>query len=1000
MRKTIKIALAGPVSAQDSGAALFSVHQPTWHKPVASVAMLLSMGFAAFDVQALALGRVNVQSALGEPLRAEIDVPDINADEAASLKASVASPDAFKAAGLEYNTVLNSLQISLQKRPDGRSYLRLSSERPMTEPFVDLILEANWAAGRLVRDYTMLFDPPNLRVAPLPAAVTAPVVTSAANTSVATSRPVTSSPAPAPIYITEEAKPPVRSSRTRTASPQRAPRAAKPEPTETVIPSPDEIVVKKGATAAQLAARYKPAGVSLDQMLVAMLSINPEAFVNGNVNRLKAGVVLDMPTAAAVSDSNTRAQARQMIVAQSKDFNEFRRRLAQGAPSANTPTASRRASGSVQAQVQDNKANATTPDKLTLSKAASAAKGAKEEIIAKNKQAKDAASRVADLSKNLQDLAKFGTATSTMTAATKSASMTSAAAVGAAVAAGAAAALPAVTSSASAAAKTAPALQAAASAAKASASATAAAAISIPASASLPSASTTVATARPVASTSTTAQTVTAASAAKSSTVTVTPTAPAPQASASVAKAALPAAPASAPVAEASLVDGLLSNPATPYAAGGLLAALAGLGGLYRWRQRKKADQKDSSFLESRLQPDSFFGASGGQRIDTNDSANGKGPVTGSSSMVYSPSQLDAAGDVDPVAEADVYLAYGRDLQAEEILKEALRMQPTRVAVHAKLLEIYAKRRDTKAFENVAKEAFKITNGQGPEWDTARALGREIDPSNNLYQGGAEAARTASAPAAAPASKSAGKALAATAAATAAISTLAMTATKSAAAAEPDLDFDLDLDFAAVESPGASMAMAAPDPFTSTLPGKANQRAVADAHFATTPIDAEHNTTAMELRSEIDDPLDMGFDIPALPAMASVTRDAVKLSGPDMDSFSSSLSFSAKPPVKSPSISTAPMEMNNNTPAPANGMEFDFGDLSLDLKTPNAAAMSASVAVDAGVTGDPLETKLALAQEFREIGDDDGARSLAQEVAAEATGALKARAQRMVADLS
>ena len=183
--------------------------------------------------------------------------------------------------------------------------------------------------------------------------------------------------------------------------------------------------------------------------------------------------------------------------------------------------------------------------------------------------------------------------------------------------------------------------------------------------------------------------------------------------------------------AEASLLDDLLDNPITLPAAGGLLALLAGFGA-YRMRQRKKSAQVDSSFLESRLQPDSFFGASGGQRIDTSEAAGG---VTGSS-MVYSPSQLDAAGDVDPVAEADVYLAYGRDLQAEEILKEAMRTNPARVAVHAKLLEIYAKRRDNKAFENVANEAYGITRGQGPEWEAAAALGRDLDPANPLYQPG------------------------------------------------------------------------------------------------------------------------------------------------------------------------------------------------------------------------------------------------------------------------
>src|SRR5205085_1540425 len=164
--------------------------------------------------------------------------------------------------------------------------------------------------------------------------------------------------------------------------------------------------------------------------------------------------------------------------------------------------------------------------------------------------------------------------------------------------------------------------------------------------------------------------------------------------------------------------------------------------GFYKMRQKRKTAAVDSSFLESRLQPDSFFGASGGQRIDTAETNNPTG-----SSMVYSPSQLDAAGDVDPVAEADVYLAYGRDLQAEEILKEALRINPQRVAIHAKLLEIYAKRRDVKAFETVAAEAFNLTHGNGPEWDHICDLGRDLDPSNPMFRPGGQ---PGAAPAAAP----------------------------------------------------------------------------------------------------------------------------------------------------------------------------------------------------------------------------------------------------------
>src|SRR5438132_1000318 len=110
------------------------------------------------------------------------------------------------------------------------------------------------------------------------------------------------------------------------------------------------------------------------------------------------------------------------------------------------------------------------------------------------------------------------------------------------------------------------------------------------------------------------------------------------------------------------------------------------------------------------------------------------------------------AEEVDPIAEADVYMAYGRDAQAEEILKEALQKDAKRTAVHGKLLEIYAHRKDAKAFEQTALKLKGITNGTGPEWEKAAALGRSIDAQNGLYAGagGGEAA-AAAAPAAAAA---------------------------------------------------------------------------------------------------------------------------------------------------------------------------------------------------------------------------------------------------------
>jgi pilus assembly protein FimV len=126
---------------------------------------------------ALGLGRLVVQSSLGEVLRAEIDISSLTPDEAANLKIRIASPEAYRAAGVDYNAVLPGAQVALQRRGDGRPYLRITSDRVVQEPFVDVILELNWNTGRLVREYTLLFDPPTTRAqAPVPSPATPAVI--------------------------------------------------------------------------------------------------------------------------------------------------------------------------------------------------------------------------------------------------------------------------------------------------------------------------------------------------------------------------------------------------------------------------------------------------------------------------------------------------------------------------------------------------------------------------------------------------------------------------------------------------------------------------------------------------------------------------------------------------------------------------------------------------------------------------------------------------------
>ena len=876
-------------------------HRGRWRIGALASAIALLGSLASLEAHALALGRITVQSALGEPLRAEIDIADITADEASSLKASVASADTFKAAGLEYTAALSGLQINLQRRADGRAYLRLTSNRPVNDPFVDLILEASWASGRITRDYTMLFDPPNLRSAGTAVAPTAPQL----------SRPAAPAAA-APARGATTSTPPVQ-------APARATPADRAAPTDKAPAGDKQLTVKAGDTAGRIAAENKPASVSLDQMLVALLRSNPNAFIGGNVNRLKSGAVLEMPsaeTASAISPS----EATQTIIAQSRDFNNFRRKLAEGVPAAQVASADRQAGGKVQARVEDRTPANATPDKLTLSKGAVQGKAATEDRIAKERQAQEASTRVAELSKNISDLNKLGVAPA------PGAASSAANVPGVALPAPSGLAVPAPV---------------AAAASAAAVSTPAPAAIAVPA---IPAASTAAASASPLA------------------------TAPEPTgpASAPVAAAVPPKKPVvvAPPPAEPSLMDDLLENPLILPLAGGLLALLAGFG-FYRYRQRSNPAQVDSSFLESRLQPDSFFGASGGQRIDTNE-----GNATGSS-LVYSPSQLDAAGDVDPVAEADVYLAYGRDLQAEEILKEAMRTSPTRVAIHAKLMEIYAKRRDTKAFETVAVEAFNLTQGGGPDWAYISEMGRELDPTNPMYQPGGQ-----------PMAAGKGGGAAAFSAASATVARNAPPA--HAAPVAPvapvvDVDLDLDLDFSLDDAEdAATMPVTPPPPLVRSAP----------------PRPPEPPVAAKPAPALADLDLNFGSATLSLPEIAAPAPASKPAAAPaiEMDFPSAGLNFTPEPaasskPVLATKAATAPAPASSDS-----GMlEFDLGSLSLDLD--DGPTTQSPVHAQAATSGDPLETKFQLAEEFRSLGDPDGARSLAEEVLAEAKGPLKVKAQ-------
>jgi len=284
----------------------------------------------------------------------------------------------------------------------------------------------------------------------------------------------------------------------------------------------------------------------------------------------------------------------------------------------------------------------------------------------------------------------------------------------------------------------------------------------------------------------------------------------APAATAPAAPAPAPAkpkkpvvAPPPAPVQEPGLVDFIMDNLQI---VGVAVAALLGAAALLLARRRKQQElalpKSESSVLgDPGTTAAPMFAETGGQSVDTSNSVF-------NSNFAPSASQLDT-NEVDPVAEADVYIAYGRDAQAEEILKEALRNNPERHQVRLKLLEIYAGRKDTRAFETQASELYALTKGQGDEWAQATALGQSIDADNPLYASAAQPA--ASGLGLGGAAVGAGAAVAATALAPSGTSedvhdfaSLFADATQRnpATAEEPSLDLDLSQE-GETHTPGA-----------------------------------------------------------------------------------------------------------------------------------------------------------------------------------------------------
>jgi pilus assembly protein FimV len=848
---------------------------------------------------AAGLGKLSVNSALGQPLSAEIELVSLQPGEFEVLTARTASPEAYTDARIEYSPLLRQLRFAVERKANGTPILKITSNAPINEPFLDVLVEMTWPSGRLVREYPILLDPPGFNEARIQAPIAA-----------VSSKPATVAPA-APTSPTVAAP---------SAAAARAEASTPTNKGDTYGP------VKRGDTLAKIANEMKGDGISLDQMLVALFRENKQAFANNNMNQLKTGQILRIPSAADVAKL-TKGEASKEVRVQVADWKGYREQIASAAASAPAkPAPSNVATGQVATATPVTPPAPPASDQLKIAKAdstskpgavgakdapaavaaaAAAANAAKEEAIAKQKAMDEAKTRIALLEKQQADAKKLVELK---------------------------AAVPAP----------------------------------VPTPAPVPP--TQVAQVTPTPTPSAT-----------------TPVAPAPVASdaakpidAPPVDAAKPTPPKVVtkapppPPKEPELMDTVMDN--LPIIAGVGGVGVLGIGGLLFMRRRKQnaggglATTQTSSLMPSDLKPNTVTGNKAGGLVDT-----------GNSSFLTDfdktgPGAIDT-DEVDPVAEAEVYIAYGRDAQAEEILKEAMTRDKGRHEISMKLLEIYHARKSAPAFETVARQLKDAVGESDPVWFKAAAMGASIDPTNSLYGGGAF--------------ESTGKFAAggtAVLAAAGAAGLAAASASSAADASKPDLDFDLGFD----DTPATKTA---DDTFDITAPNT-DQPALAasdaldfDLDIGADPTPAKSATAgsaSVDAGGGLD--FDLGLDdSPAMTAPSVTSAASVAASGFDFDLSSLSLDEPDASADKTQKVVAV-------TPAAAMPA-INLSDLSLDLDIPSAG--NALSSADLGA----VATKLELAKAYIEIGDSDGAKEILNEVAREGSAAQATEAKTILAGL-
>lgn len=991
-----------------------------------ALAVSLALGTAQIPAHALGLGDISSNSNLNQNFRGEIALLSVNPDELDTVRVALADAAAFARAGVERPYFLSQLQFEPAVDQRGRPVIRVSSDFPIREPFMNFLVEVNWPNGRLLREYTVLLDPPTTTNRRPPQV--APVARSAVPA------PAAAAAAPAPVRQAPVARPAAPA-----PSPASGPQQYGP--------------VKANDTAWSIARQLRPDGVSMEQMMMALLRANPEAFLDNNINRLRRGQILRVPTVAEIQELS-RQQARQAYREQQDAWLARRdaRLQAENAPESQGSAEGTPAAGDTGAPPEG------AGDRLRIAAAAPDAEGAagagaesgeaapeslgtrllmaREEAETSRQEAETLRSQVDDLQERLRDMQRLLSLKDDQLARLQD-RMGQEPVVAADGGVGAGAGVPAAVAT--------PVVEEVVPGNVVDLSEQAAAAAQPPAEAE------TVATAEvPPAPVEvreaafefiedipaqvdpdrivleTMAPPVTQAPAP----VAADPL-PAPADLAPAAATALPpvgaAEPAAVVVAEPEIqpvapaapllppeVGEFLEQNMVPVAIGGVL--VLALVGWLATRSRRREPDEEALLPAAAALPEAF-------PVDQPQAPQRVLDELPESGFLddFSPSELNAlqdeTGEVDPVSEADVYIAYGRYQQAEELLGQAMQRDPGRLALKHKLLEVHYATRNGDKFAALAQEMSEAGQDAVDEdaWSRAQDMGRELQPDNPLFaaaEGGAERRKA----------RHAGGAMLGGAAAMVDDDTLSLdelelselkAAYEEAESQESQLDMPsevsimLDLDEASSLSSRPTAQVPEPIPFEE----------VESLDF-TLPLAEQDDQRKHDADN---DTINDAFDLDSMMAQAEAVVDGGDTSL-SLDSAFSAEELQAQLDELS-DLSALDSAFEQEVAAPEYAEPRSLGLVSEDrsdlpggvdqpmhlddaLETEDLVGEGAEILQFEPMAAEPIAddaddvtTKLDLARAYYEMGDEDGARSILEEVVAEGNDNQRDDAERLLAKL-